>query len=358
MLILLSDKLPGTAVFVVLLTTNGCHPWIAPPRPASESPGLAGFRESITADQTISHNAGQVLSGQPLRHVFSYKNESRYLLEMPKDQQIRTTCGCTRVKLSRERLNSGESTELTLEIDTESRLGDVSESATVPWTRADGGLQHCQFTLSGQVISAFALDPPELTFSKKDLQLARPKIVRCRSDLPIDWQQVRLQPDASYLEIESIEVDTPGGEMVFSVRCSPTHQGESRRATIRLAGPPVAPEPNPSASIYHAVLPVYSDDLSALRVAPSSPALHPGADKLTWNGYIILTGDQIASGVRLRDISADQCQVRFETSSLGSAAQRVDITLVGPLNTLDESHIALRLTFSTGLNKSIPFRIQ
>jgi hypothetical protein len=206
-------------------------------------------------------------------------------------------------------------------------------------------------------MSAFAIDPPELTFNKADLRSGARKLVRCRSDLPIDWQHVQVEADESYVVVESLHVDTQAGELTFSVGCRPTHQGDHRRTAIRVAGS-TSNAVETGQKPYVAMLPIFSHDFAALRVAPHVPVFEPAAQGPGWSGYLILTGDLIEQGIRPKTISAHGCRVTFEMLALGPAAQRVNITLEGPLDRSPSEPQKLQLTFDNGLRQSLSFRLE
>jgi hypothetical protein len=353
---LFATALLATALLAIaFLATPACRLLSSSPPPPRESMERS-MREAVSIGQSFSYAAGDVLAGQPLRHVFRYRNDSSTTLKRLEDQSIQTTCGCTRVRLNPQRLAPGESAELSIEIDTDNRLGEVSESATVTWYSDSAEPQHCQFTLSGRVMSAFALEPAELTFSKRDLRDGKRKTVRCRSDLPIDWQHMQVESDEPYVLVDLLQVDANSNSLVFSVGCLPTHEGDHRQTAIRLTGSTHQGLAE-GTETFRAMLPVFSHDFAALRISPLIPVFTRTANRHAWTGYVILTGDLIEAGSQLRRTVAERCTVEFETLALGPAAQRVNLTLQGPVESLQEDQRQLQLTFDKGLRQSVAFRL-
>jgi hypothetical protein len=258
--------------------------------------------------------------------------------------------------LADDHLAPGGSTSLAFEISTDGRVGDIAESATVTWQDTAGQLKRCQFTVTAHVRSAFAFDPPELTFSKRDLREGTAKRVRCQSQLPLDWTGVTVQPEAAFVVVEDMERDEQRGEISFAVRCLPEQQAETRRAAIRVIGCTPAGGGG-RARPWQATLPVFADDLADLRISPQSPTLVPAGDDQTWQGYLVLTGDLVEAGVALREIAAPRCQVHFESAPLGASARRVDLTVTGPLAALDRQQRQLLLTFDNGRQQRTAFRL-
>jgi hypothetical protein len=315
------------------------------------------IQETIVADETFQYSAGDVLAGQPIRHVFRYQNRTRGPLRQSTDQEIQTSCGCTRVRLSHDYLEAGAVANLAIEIETDRRVGQLSESATVAWQDSQGQLRRCQFTISATVTSAFAFEPADLSFNKQDVRLGTLKTVHCRSNLPIDWQQVELESDASFVEIESRRFDDQQNELTFTVRCAPTHHGDSRRAAIHLSGVMTSQDGQPDADVYRALLPIYSADLAALKISPWSPTLMPAAGEQTWQGYLILTGDLIEEGIALRDVTCPGGLVTFDVMPLGKQALRVNLTVIGRLESLGRNQRQFLLTFANGLSQATTYRL-
>jgi hypothetical protein len=155
-----------------------------------------------------------------------------------------------------------------------------------------------------------------------------------------------------------LQLNKRSGEFSFEVACRPTHRGVQRQTAIRIAsrGSDDASTDEPC---YRAVLPVYSHDVAPLRIAPLSPVFERQvANEALWSGYVILTGDLIEQGMRPKTITAPHCEVEFTMVELGTAAQRVNITLRGPVETLATQQQKLNLTLDNGLRQSLDFRLR
>jgi len=69
-------------------------------------------------------NFGKVRQGQVLKHIFSFKNESRKILKI---KNVNTSCGCTVSNIEKDILLPEESTNISVEFNSEGYSGEVQQ---------------------------------------------------------------------------------------------------------------------------------------------------------------------------------------------------------------------------------------
>lgn len=94
------------------------------------TPAPGPFRESLPASQTatgadsLTRDFGAVRTGEVLAHDFTIRNDS------DKDMNITgttTSCGCTVSEIKKSLLKPGDSTEVTVKLDTKGYTGAVQQ---------------------------------------------------------------------------------------------------------------------------------------------------------------------------------------------------------------------------------------
>lgn len=316
---------------------------------AREKPMQLGSQESKTqrgvepGDLTSSeepsfqmHDAGHVLAGEVIRHLFSFQNTTSHSIQLPSDESIRKSCGCTQATIASRTLAPGQATALTVVVDTRAKRGPLQEVVNLDWTDDKGRSYRYGFGVRAVVDAAILWDPPEILFEKGELRSGCTKRVECLSDLACDWSRAVLQPEADYLRVVRREV-VGQGRLVLDIECTPSGSGEHRvtnlevRVPRQMISPQNAESPteelNADRTVFTARLPVHSADLANLKASPRMPVLRYDAEEQSWRCRMIVTGDSVTSGARISTVRSSMGRVRFDSVMLGPHAVRCDVNL-------------------------------
>lgn len=91
--------------------------------------GSAVFADEIKKPEVIffstSHNFGPITEGKKVSTVFYFKNTGTADLLV---QKVRTSCGCTAVLLSSDRIKPGDTGELKVSFDSSGYKGKIEKS--------------------------------------------------------------------------------------------------------------------------------------------------------------------------------------------------------------------------------------
>lgn len=94
------------------------------------------------------HDFGRVIQGEKVTYGFKFKNTGKSDLVV---YQVKTSCGCTTPKFSKEPIKSGEERMITVTFDSKGRKGIQNKSLTV--------LSNCQPSTSVVRIKAKVIAP-------------------------------------------------------------------------------------------------------------------------------------------------------------------------------------------------------
>ena len=123
----------------------------------------------ITAGET-DHDAGTVLAGDRVTHVFEFKNRTAHILRVNSDADIQTGCGCTNLILSSREVRPDETAHVSLSVDTTQMKGPFSYRSQVTWTGAGGIPQVFVVGVRGTVLPPLQCDPDLLSFDQSDVR--------------------------------------------------------------------------------------------------------------------------------------------------------------------------------------------
>ncbi len=123
----------------------------------------------ITATES-DHDAGTVLAGDRVTHVFEFKNRTGDVLRVNSDADIQTGCGCTYLTLSSREVRPDETAQVSLSIDTSQMKGPFSYRSQVTWTGSGEIPQVFVVGVRGTVLPPLQCDPDLLSFDHSDVR--------------------------------------------------------------------------------------------------------------------------------------------------------------------------------------------
>ncbi len=309
--------------------------------------------QGTTSRETIFH-AGEVVAGEVIRHRFACRNESDFEWNLSSDDEIRSSCGCTRVNLVNRRLEPGKTTVVSVEIDTASKRGMLSEQVDLRWTNPAGDVFETRFVVQAQVRSALALDPAQLHFSQDDVRLGRTKRVHCDSDLEVDLSDVQLNSSDSYLQVVDRRVTNRKHRLELEVACQPTGTGDSRQGSVQLSLLRPVQSAADRRSRWVVTVPVYSEDTASLRVSPKYPSFHQRAHSGPWQGQLIVTGDAISGGASVGRVHSDVFDTDFQVRRIGPGILSVCLSLTPKPSSATDAPEQLKLELTNGETAFVP----
>ena len=341
-----------TVTASLLCTLTGCMPSRFAGKNASRPQPT-----SVTSPLHFVHNAGRVTVGESIRHVFAFRNPlSRRIRVVNRQQDLRTSCGCTHVQLADEQLEPQQTTAISVEVSTQGKQGMLLEQATVNWTSDDGEHHVTTFGVHANVNSIVVFSPPELIFTKEDVRRGTVKIVTCSTDALIDLETISLHTPDPYVRIVKREYLRGESRLRLEMSCEPTDQGGGRQTHVRAGQHPTRNR----GWRWMGTLPVLSHDTSPLRAIPTRIRLRAeSGDTHKLIGFVVLTGDSIEDGARVLDLETTRFEVSQSTEQIGNGALRVKIVAESDTihTQMEKDHATLKVHMSDGQSIDIPFEI-
>src|SRR5438270_7062030 len=104
-------------------------------------------------------DAGSVLTGQSVEHVFTIQNPFNEPITVAKDEDVRKQCGCTALMLQKRELLPGDSTTVMLELRIPHAPGPFERHSTITWSKATGKPHQVTLCMRGEAIQALHATP-------------------------------------------------------------------------------------------------------------------------------------------------------------------------------------------------------
>jgi hypothetical protein len=292
---------------------------------------------TTTLPARMVRDVGIISAGETVNELFAITNHDDCMWSLDGDRAIESSCGCTKVDVANHLLRPGESTAAKVTIRTDGKVGHVVEQATLNWTSESGERHRCELVVKAQIQTLFAFDPPLLHFTKQDVRSGITKQVHLTLNDQVRIDAIQIESSADYLEVTKQHREASKPELVISVTCRATDNGEARRDRLTVFLP--LADSASDAGTHVAVLPVLSEDPSALRTMPHMAMFRWDESARGWKTQLIVMGDPLEQGGSIARISADQLPVEFHTTRLSRQSQRLELTLAPPSSN-EHSHEA------------------
>jgi len=107
------------------------------------------FQFACAEKEVVDPNAwafGKAKQGQVLKHDFSFKNETKTVLNIT---GVNTSCGCTAWQSDKKSLKPGESTAINVSFNSKGYLGEVKQFVYVNTDNVD--LAVVRFTIKAEI---------------------------------------------------------------------------------------------------------------------------------------------------------------------------------------------------------------
>lgn len=318
-----------------------------------------GAEGNNAADAALDFDAGDLLRGETARHVFSFTNNATETLTLDPDKDIRKTCGCTRPEIEKLTLQPGETTDVTLLVDTKSKTGSFSESSALVWRDAKGAEHPTKYRLSGRVVSPLVFSPNAVLLETKDLVEGKEFEIRVTSELDIDWSSMRIMGLTDSLSYKYEETST-GGVIRFQV--DKFKQTTPVLAEVVCTVAPVyatfdsAPDAAASRR-YAGTIPIYMEPAATLRLAADSLQLKAGDAATDFTGSLMILGsaDLVPTGDDFITLAGSTRTVEHQIVPISGSLFRVDLSISS--SHLSDATQERQLIVRLDGNRELPVRI-
>lgn len=307
-----------------------------PVRPTStegEAAGRAPDRAPQTpnAPDPFSHDAGQVLEGERINHLFEYANASGQVLEVDPTRDVTADCGCSELTVSRHRLAPGDRASIRVGLNTAGQPGRFAHGGTVTWRSPDGAAHPVRVTLSGEAVTAVRCWPDVVSFSPGDVEAGVVKDVTLSARYPIDWGQVTLRvSDPDVFEVRRLGETDRGPR--YAVRCTLPPSAETAATVCRVSGRLASTSPVAPGSPFSVTLPIRAQQSVELAAQPrtlllqSSPA---PTEPRRYTTRVLLQGRAVeGTADPIQSVTAARHRVEWRTQrAAGGRTAVVEISL-------------------------------
>lgn len=193
---------------------------------------LAGCESSPSGEPTVrTFSSPQVRQGEMVWHDFKFTNRHDVPIYIAdRENDIRKDCGCTNVVLDSEWLGPGDSTTVTLQVDTAGREGEMATSALLAWSVGEGQKENAVFRLEVSVVAPLNLEPAALVFSENDVISDRGLEVRLGAAVDVDWTTLSFSSQSSYFHVSEPRVS--GSTASVHITCDPPGLTRHINATL------------------------------------------------------------------------------------------------------------------------------
>lgn len=159
-----------------------------------------------------SHNFGMVARGAKVEHVFPLKN---IYVEDVHIASVRTSCGCTQPRITRDTLKTFETGAIVVSIDTRGFLGRKDATITVTFDKPF--YAEVQLHTYVYIRSDVVFEPGVVLFNAVPQGTEAQRTVRLLYAGRSDWQVVKAAPSADFLDVQINPTGRGVGEVTYQI---------------------------------------------------------------------------------------------------------------------------------------------
>jgi hypothetical protein len=212
----------------------GCGAPTAPPAPSGSSSPVQVTGSLQDENRVDVHDAGEVLAGHTITHTFAVHNSLPESVEIKGEADVQANCGCSSLVPKDRRLESGQTTGVTITIDTARRQGLLLQGGTVVWTSASGQRWKSAFAIRAVIQPAMRPSVPVLSFNDKEIRSGAAKeVVFKETVVSLRWDTVKVSTSAPF-EIMSTNKVEKG--VRCTVKCTPGQNMEDVQGQLVAVG--------------------------------------------------------------------------------------------------------------------------
>lgn len=169
--------------------------------------------------ETTSHDFGVVPRGADPKFRFDFKNIYKETVHIA---GVRTSCGCTTPKVSKDTLETYEKGAIVAQFNTHSFMG--RRSATLTVIIDEPYYAEVQLNVVGVIRSDILLKPGKVSFGPVDHGQPAIQHVRLKHYGSQDWQITGFKTDSKFLTAEASRMASPFGDMEYDIKVKLSQQ--------------------------------------------------------------------------------------------------------------------------------------
>ncbi len=160
----------------------------------------------------LQHDFGMVARGAKVEHVFTLKN---LYVEDVHIANVRTTCGCTQPRFTKDTLKTYEVGQIIATVDTRAFMGRKDATITVTFDKPFPA--EVQLHTYVYIRSDVVFEPGEVLFSGVPAGTAAARKVQLSYAGRNDWQIVQALPSVPFLDAKLVETARGGGQVRYEI---------------------------------------------------------------------------------------------------------------------------------------------
>ena len=166
----------------------------------------------------LVYAAAPVQRGEKISHVFRFENGLDCRISIPGERAIRKGCGCTSIEVSPRSVGPGETSKITMVIDTRGRSGIQDIRATLTWKAEGSGDVVVGCRLKGEAVRPLKPLPEMVNFTEDDVRLGEKKHVEFSSPLSVDWRSLRVRSLSDSFSCDPVSISSNGASCEIGAR--------------------------------------------------------------------------------------------------------------------------------------------
>lgn len=159
-----------------------------------------------------SHNFGMVARGAKVEHVFPLKN---IYVEDVHIASVRTTCGCTQPRFTKDTLKTYETGAIIATVDTRGFLGRKDATITVTFDKPYPA--EVQLHTYVYIRSDVVFEPGVVLFNAVPQGTEAERVINLLYAGRNDWQVVKAVPTADFLEVQINQTGRGAGQVTYQL---------------------------------------------------------------------------------------------------------------------------------------------
>ena len=281
------------------------------------------------AQVRLVHDAGTVLAGVKVEHVFDVTNPWDVAVRIVDDLDIEKSCGCLTLEPSKRCLSPGERATIRMTVNTHGKHGHFRVGGLVRWKSEAGKPWPVQVFLEGAATGVLTARPGLVQFSREEVAAKSVKDISIYNGVEIDWSQTHFQVDPPYAEL--VEQKVFADHIRLSLKpCPPTDVVEFS-ATLH-CGATLAPADH---GVEQSVLaiPVQGVQAVDLQVMPRAVFGSWSAESKKATARFLVRGRTVGSATDIHAISCDGFEAAWVAREVESSAateyrtQQIELSL-------------------------------
>jgi hypothetical protein len=276
---------------VVTVALGGCS---AAAHQSHADDSIGGPDPRVPDEETFVHDAGRVLAGDKVSHVFRVVNPTQNTITIANPTtDLRRNCGCSSIEPKAQTLAPGEATEVRVCVDTAGRNGPFKYGGRIVWSGGDSQYGTV-LLLAGECQPVVYAAPDSLTFNQRETKEQNQKVFTVRAAPEVTLHTAHLSCSSVHITIKELQRDTKA--LQCEVSCSPPPDMEEFAGSIFIhATVTHARDPGKHFSSL-CIVPLRASQSVDLWCRPKTLALSPQGEDNQATARVLLEGEVLTRG--------------------------------------------------------------